>query len=408
MIRALTLGLALACAGAPLPLRAATPPAKVSEAQDELRQLKSRIEAVQKQLSEAEGSKSEATDALRASERAISDTNRALASLAEQSREAQARLAELKREVQRTEAALKAEQAALAKLLYQSHAAGKPETLAIVLNGRDPNAIAREFHYLTYIGRARSDLVTRLRENLTHLQALTAQAEEKAAQLATIAAEQARQRHRLGQEKQTRASVLTRISRDIVERRREIGTLKRDETRLTQLIEQLARVIARTPKPRAAPAPRATPEPRLKNERLPERERDEGPFARLRGQLALPVRGELASRFGSPRQGGGVVWKGLFIAARSGEEVRAIAAGRVVFADWLRGFGNLLILDHGHGYMSLYGYNETLYKQVGEVIRGGDRIAAVGSTGGHPDSGLYFEMRHEGRPFDPLTWVQRK
>ena len=94
----------------------------------------------------------------------------------------------------------------------------------------------------------------------------------------------------------------------------------------------------------------------------------DGPFEQLRGRLALPVRGELANRFGSPRQGGGSAWKGLFIAARSGEEVRAIAAGRVVFADWLRGFGNLLIIDHGGAYMSLYWNNETLYKRVGETI----------------------------------------
>ncbi len=408
MIQTLTLGFFLALAGAALPLEAAVPPAKTAQAQEELRQLRSHIESVQKQLAEAEGSKSEATDALRESERAISETNRELARLAGELHEAQARLAELKRERERTEAALKPQQAALAKLIYQQYAAGKPETLAVVLNGRDANAIARELHYLTYIARARTDLIARLRENLGRLQALTAQAEDKAAQLATITAAQARERRRLEQEKQARAAVLTRVSRDITARRREIGTLKRDETRLARLIEQLSRIIATTPKARPAPAPRAAPEPRLRNERLPEQERDEGPFARLRGQLALPVRGELANRFGSPRQGGGVVWKGLFIAARPGADVRAIAAGRVVYSDWLRGFGNLLILDHGGGYMSLYGYNETLYKEVGEVTRGGERIAAVGSTGGHPDSGLYFEMRHEGRPFDPMTWVQHK
>jgi septal ring factor EnvC (AmiA/AmiB activator) len=119
----------------------------------------------------------------------------------------------------------------------------------------------------------------------------------------------------------------------------------------------------------------------------------------------LPVRGELANRFGSPRSDGGVVWKGLFIAARSGEEVRAIADGRVVFADWLRGFGNLLIVDHGDAYMSLYGNNEALYKRVGDLIHGGESIAAVGASGGNADSGLYFELRHEGRPLDPLDWV---
>jgi septal ring factor EnvC (AmiA/AmiB activator) len=182
-----------------------------------------------------------------------------------------------------------------------------------------------------------------------------------------------------------------------------MATLKRDETRLARLVEQLAKVIARTPAPRARPTP--TPEPRLRNERVPQRADDAAPFAQLRGKLALPVRGELGNRFGSPRQDGGVVWKGLLIAARAGEEVRAVATGRVVFADWLRGFGNLIIVDHGDNYMSLYGYNETLFKRVGDVIRAGERIAAVGSSGGHPDSGLYFELRHEGRPFDPLSWV---
>jgi septal ring factor EnvC (AmiA/AmiB activator) len=181
--------------------------------------------------------------------------------------------------------------------------------------------------------------------------------------------------------------------------------MKRDETRLTRLIEQLAKALARPAKPRSLRESRS--EPRLRNERVPERDFG-GPFAQLRGRLALPVKGELANRFGSPREDGGTVWKGLFIAARAGEEVRAIAAGRVVFADWLRGFGNLLIIDHGDGYMSLYGYNETLFKRVGDTIRGGERVAAVGNTGGHSDSGLYFEMRHEGRPFDPMSWVSAR
>jgi murein hydrolase activator len=196
--------------------------------------------------------------------------------------------------------------------------------------------------------------------------------------------------------------VRARISRDIERQRREIGTLRRDENRLTQLIERLNRIIARTPpsKPQAA-----VKTPRLRNERLPAKLTESGPFEALRGRLALPVRGELVNRYGSPRSDGGLTWRGLFIAARSGEEVRAVAPGRVVFADWLRGFGNLLILDHGDGYMSLYGYNETLFKQVGQNIAGGDVVAAVGNSGGGGDSGLYFEMRHQGKPFDPLTWV---
>jgi murein hydrolase activator len=125
----------------------------------------------------------------------------------------------------------------------------------------------------------------------------------------------------------------------------------------------------------------------------------------LKGQLKLPVRGQLMNRFGAPREESGSSWKGLFIRAVTGETVRAVGDGRVVYADWLRGFGNLLILDHGKGYMSLYAYNDGLLRQVGESVRGGDPVAQVGASGGSAESGLYFELRRDGKPFDPLRWV---
>ena len=131
------------------------------------------------------------------------------------------------------------------------------------------------------------------------------------------------------------------------------------------------------------------------------------PFESLRGRLKLPVKGELTGRYGSPREDG-ASWKGVFIRAATGDTVRAVADGRVVFADWLRGFGNLLIVDHGDAYMSLYANNESLYKRVGDPIRGGEPVAAVGASGGNAESGLYFELRHEGRPLDPLDWVDIK
>jgi septal ring factor EnvC (AmiA/AmiB activator) len=118
------------------------------------------------------------------------------------------------------------------------------------------------------------------------------------------------------------------------------------------------------------------------------------------------VAGELMNRFGAPREDGGVSWKGLFIRAAQGSAVKAIAAGQVVFAEWLRGFGNLIIVDHGEGYMSLYSNNESLYKQVGDRVQPGDAIAAVGNSGGQPDTGLYFEMRHQSRPVNPLLWMK--
>jgi septal ring factor EnvC (AmiA/AmiB activator) len=127
----------------------------------------------------------------------------------------------------------------------------------------------------------------------------------------------------------------------------------------------------------------------------------------MKGSLRLPTRGSVTNSFGSARQEGST-WKGLFIRAGTGSEVHSIAAGRVVFAEWMRGFGNLLIVDHGSDYLSVYANNDSLLKQVGDDVRSGESIATVGNTGGNPESGVYFEIRHDGKPLDPLAWVKRR
>jgi septal ring factor EnvC (AmiA/AmiB activator) len=131
-----------------------------------------------------------------------------------------------------------------------------------------------------------------------------------------------------------------------------------------------------------------------------------GAFGALRGKLKLPVAGQIANYFGSARADGGTTWKGLFIRAADGAPVRAVAAGVVVFADWLRGFGNLMIVDHGEGYMSLYSNNESLYKQAGDAVKTGETIATVGNSGGQESPGVYFELRHQSRPINPMTWIK--
>ena len=176
-------------------------------------------------------------------------------------------------------------------------------------------------------------------------------------------------------------------------------------------MEEIARSLAAKPVPRKEPAPRKeAASPKKKGSTIDEvadASAASKAFASLKGRLRLPVKGELMNRYGSPREDGGTKWSGLFIRTGTGELVRAVADGRVVYADWLRGFGNLLILDHGSGYMSLYGYNEGLLRQVGERVSGGDPVTQVGASGGAEESGLYFELRHDGRPFDPMRWVAR-
>lgn len=360
----------------------------------ELRELRSRIDALQKGLANAEETKGEATDALKESERAISEANRALRDLGRKSQNINRRLAALRAESRTHEATLKTQQARLGRLLYRQYLGGEAEPLKLLLNREDPNQIARDLHYFGYLSRARVQLIADLRANLNRLGELAREARQESAELTTVTRAQRDQRQRLGRERRARNKVLASISRDIQRQRREIRTLKRDENRLASLVEQLARIVARERRGS-----------RRRNERVPDASTGNTAFHELKGRLSLPVRGELASHFGSPRSGGGTRWKGVFITAQAGEDVKSVAAGRVVFADWLRGFGNLMIIDHGGAYMSLYANNEALYKQVGDPIRGGEIIATVGNSGGNPDSGLYFELRYQGKPLDPLTWV---
>jgi septal ring factor EnvC (AmiA/AmiB activator) len=360
---------------------------------EELEELRGRLKSLQRDLEQAEESRGEAADALKASERAISESNRKLRGFQEQRREIDQRLEELRRDRSELEQRVSAQREAVGRAFYQQYLAGRGETLRLLLNGQDPNRISRELHYLTYVSRARAELVKSVQADLAGLDQNLSDSERERARLAQVADEASAERERLEKETRERKDVLATLSRQIREQRREVDKLKRDEGRLTKLVDELNRVLARK-----------RPQASIKNLATPDSSLDGRPFRDLKGQMRLPVSGELEHRFGSPREGN-LTWKGLFIRAGSGREVKAVAAGVVVFADWLRGFGNLLILDHGQGFMSLYGFNEALRKQVGERVKGGEPVAQVGNTGGSTEAGLYFEIRFEGKPLDPMEWV---
>ncbi|MDO8810770.1 MAG: peptidoglycan DD-metalloendopeptidase family protein [Gallionella sp.] len=365
--------------------------------QEELENLRTRIAAMQREIDKTSESKSEAADALRESEQGISDSNRKLAELAEQLRAADKKLNGLQTQEQQLSNNLDTQQAQLGKLLYQQYLGGKQEYLKLLLNNQNPNQVNRDLQYYQYIARNRATWLTTLRGNLAALNAASMATREQRSELKSLRAEQAAQKTTLEKKQRARQQMLVKISQQLRLQRREINRLQRDENRLAQLVEKLTKMLAQ---PRSNSL--------FRNDNLPDNRFDGSPFAQLKGKLTLPVKGEVTNRFGTQRPDSTVQWKGLFLRTSAGQAVKAVAAGRVVFADWLRGFGNLLIVDHGKGYMSLYGNNETLYKQVGDVLRGGDTVAAVGNSGGNEDSGLYFELRHESKPLDPMKWLAAK
>ncbi len=382
---------------APVALAAPAKDAAASEAR--LKSLRERIEKLQADLSAAQESRGEARDRLRESDRALSEAHRALFELRQQRKDLEARLGSIEDREAKASAALERQKALAAKLLRLQYEQGATDRLRLILEGRDPQTASRHLHYYGYIQRARADLITGLRREEQELAGLQEEARARRDELAANAAGQARESRRLEKERAQRAAAVAKISGEISRGRKRIGSLKRDEARLAKLVERIARELAEQSR---AAGKNGEPVDRVADASLAAR-----PFASLKGKLHLPVRGRLMNHYGDRREATGTAWKGLFIRAVTGETVRAVADGIVVYADWLRGFGNLLILDHGGGYMSLYADNEGLLRKVGEKVRAGDPVASVGASGESADSGLYFELRRDGKPFDPLKWTAR-
>lgn len=359
--------------------------------EEDLKALRSRIEALTRELERKEETRREARDALRDSERAISQANRALALLEAERREVSAQAALIAERRKVLGRSLAERERAIGRMLAARQAGGAPDALRVALSGEDPAAVARRLHYASYVARASGAMLEEFRAAIAESERLATEAEAKRSRLAALQAASRADRERILAERRERQRVLARVAVEVRQSRKEIKVLRADEARLARLVEELARMLA------------------ARVERVPAPQTRKEPFSRLRGRLSLPVRGELAGRFGSQKGGvAGAQAKGVFIRAPEGQPVRAIAGGQVVYAEWMRGFGNLLILDHGEAYLSIYANNESLLKQVGDSVSAGEAVATTGASGGNEETGLYFEMRHLGRAFDPLRWVKLK
>jgi septal ring factor EnvC (AmiA/AmiB activator) len=383
--------------------------ASLAHASDDRKQaldeLRAKIDKLNRDLVKSEESRTEVTEQLRASEKQISESNRALSALGREQLETARALRGLEERIKAARRDLAREESVRDELLRHQYMHGSPDALRLALSGEDVASVERQIAYLGYVTRARVAAIGQISTRLATLGALEAESREKESALAANAKAQKAARETLVAERVGRQKVLDRIRGDINRNRREVGRLKQDENRLAKLVEQIAAELARRAKPKEDLAkPRRPGQPVTESADASAQGRA---FQSLRGRLKLPVRGELASRFGAQREDGGVTWKGLFIRAEEGAPVRAVADGRVVYADWLRGYGNLVIVDHGGGYLSLYGHNESIVKQVGEQASAGEAIASVGSTGGAQDPGVYFELRQDGKPFDPARWMAR-
>jgi murein hydrolase activator len=444
------LGFAVLMAGVPAHAAKPTDRARQKrEAEAERAELQQKLGTLKREITHTETAKHHAADALANSEAAISDANRALHEFAAEQRAAEAKLARLSEEQERLTKTVAMQQKRLAQLLHGQYVAGNEDRVKLLLSGDNPNRINRELQYMGYVSQAQAKLIDALRANLRAIESNKAAAQNAKDELDEIAQEQRDQKAQLEKDKSRRATLLSQLSSKLVAQRKEAGNIERDDQRLGGLVDKLARLVEEQRKAEAAARDKER-EKRRKEQLARAREKngaandakvssvktvpanpdaidnDEPPkslgrneltpdgnvqdvalgraFASLRGQLRLPVRGELVAKYGSKR-GDGPNSKGLFIRTAEGAEIKAVAGGNVVFAEWLRGFGNLIIVDHGSQYMTIYGNNQAVLKRAGDAVKTGDVIASAGNSGGNEHSGLYFEMRHQGRAFDPLTWM---
>lgn len=420
---------------------------KADAANRDLNEVHEKIESLKKELDASQDAHKDAADALKASETAISQAQKKLHDINQQQKQNSAALHTLKKQSLTLNERLAEQQKRLSQQLYQQYRHGHQSYTQLMLENKDPNTIARDLKYQSYIAKARSAQIAEMQENLGKIQTLNQETAATLEQVAALKAKQEAEKQALEQQKQEKAKVVKSLSQQIATQRNEINKLKRDEKSLSQLVERIAKQAAARQAAEKKAAERKASEKQAaakkkkrtqvasantgkkihqptvedsseieeppattsstvvaKSENLPDNDFDGVQFSSLKGKLRLPVRGDVSNRFGATRADTGVSWKGLFIKAAEGNEVKSVAGGRVVFADWMRGFGNLIIVDHGSGYMSLYGNNQALIKGVGEHVNGGDTIAAVGNSGGNETNGLYYELRRNSVPLDPLSW----
>lgn len=459
----LALALVLPCAGQALAAGKPTERSRQKAAAEAKRAgIQKQLSVLKKEISRTEDEKEDVADDLAESEAAISNANRALRDLANEQHETNARLQDLATEHERLEKTIVAQKKQLSALLREHYVAGNEDRIKLLLSGDNPNRINRDLQMMAYVSQAQARLIGSLNANLAQVQENRDKVENAKTELEEIAQEQRDQKSVLEKEKTKRAALLSNLSSKLVAQRKQADTLQRDEQRMSGLVDKLTVLIrqqaeaerkrqealaaarakaaaeakaraearaaakaererererlAREAKKAGKPAPKPLPEPEepkvaeqpQQEERTPDISlapaAPAGAFAKMKGRLSSPLSGTIAARFGAKR-GDGPSWKGMFIKAPEGSEVRAVAVGRVVHSGWMRGFGNLIIVDHGGDYLSIYANNQTLLKRVGDAVRAGEPIASAGNTGGNEESGLYFELRHLGKAFDPASWI---
>ena len=350
----------------------------------ELENVREKISDLKKSMDKRAADRDRITGDLQKAEVQISEKRVRLREIERQKQYSERRKVELGDKLKVRESELEGESVQLSAQVQAAYLSGNQERIKLLLNQRDPATTGRMMVYYQFLSDYRGDNIERVKGIIDELAALHKEATNEDNRLSGLARARYAELVELNKGQEKRQELLVALKAKMAQEGNEIERLAAEEKDLARLIAELTSILSDYPI------------------------RSEEPFSQLKGQLTWPIAGRLLHDFGQPRASGRLEWNGVVLAAPRGREVRAVYHGRVVFADWLAGMGLLVIVDHGEGFMTLYGYNETILKSAGEWVAPGDVIATVGDSGGQQQASLYFEIRQGTKPINPQAWITKR
>ena len=414
-----------------------------AQTQKQLDATRQDITELKKALGQLQEEKSGVQKDLRSTETQMGKLEKQVEALQKELKKSESELQRLDQEKKKLQSARVEQQRLIAIQARAAYQSGRQEYLKLLLNQQNPEKFARTLTYYDYLSQARLEQLRNFNETLRQLAGVEKDIDLQQAQLLVQKSSLDDQKAQLDTVRQERQVALAKLNQDYKVRDQKLQSRQQDQADLTKVLKTIEETLAR----QAREAEEARQKALLAQQEAEKRQREQealaknrakddakdgsdeaprrpakapgamvsstgqsygGPFEQARGKLPWPVDGRLLARFGESRgDDERTKWDGVMISAAAGSQVRAVHGGRVVFADWLRGAGLLVILDHGNGYLSLYGHNQSLLKEAGDVVKAGDAISTVGNSGGGQDTpALYFAIRQQGRPSDPAQWCR--
>ena len=367
----------------------------LSDIQKEINQLDQKIKKNTKV-------KKDLSSQLKQKEKKISKTKKELYKIKKKFKSNKKKIKSLNKQLLNLKKEIKIRKKSLSSRLYQAYTKGSPGYFQMYLDGINPSQISRESYYIGYYSKQQDIEIKEIKNAYKEIEITKKLTNKTLKKVASLKKRKEKNAKKLQKQKKDKAKVIKKINKKILSQKKKKQKLIQNEKKLTTIFKALIKKI------KADANKKPSKKLKAKKELIPDSKFDGIDFRKLKGKLKLPVKGKIIHKFNSKRKDTGVAWKGLFIKAKEGRDVYAIASGKVVFSDWIKGFGNIIIIDHGKGYMSLYGNNSSLLKESNDIVKGGSVIAIVGNSGGNSTNGLYYELRKNSKPFNPIKWTTFK